>query len=127
MPNGKTRLEWLRDSPASRKTKGLADHIAKIDFLKKLGADRLHLGLAAGMLKAQARSMLYRKPATLKRMRGERQTIDIACFLRLQLLRLTVGGLGMLAYRIADLWPRARTPANAADGGTGSAPRMETM
>ena len=65
MPNGKTRLEWLRDSPASRKTKGLADHIAKIDFLKKLGADRLHLGLAAGMLKAQARSMLYRKPATL--------------------------------------------------------------
>ena len=114
MPNGKTRLEWLRDSPASRKTKGLADHIAKIDFLKKLGADRLHLGLAAGMLKAQARSMLYRKPATLKRMRGERKTIEIACFLRLQLLRLTDGGLGMIDYRIADLWRQARTRAEAA-------------
>jgi len=114
MPNGKTRLEWLRDSPASRKTKGLADHIAKIDFLKRLGADRLHLGLAAGMLKAQARSMLYRKPATLKRMRGERKTIEIACFLRLQLLRLTDGGLGMIDYRIADLWRQARTRAEAA-------------
>lgn len=114
MPNGKTRLEWLRDSPASRKTKGLADHIAKIDFLKKLGADRLHLGLAAGMLNAQARSMLYRKPATLKRMRGERKTIEIACFLRLQLLRLTDGGLGMIDYRIADLWRQARTRAEAA-------------
>lgn len=33
---GKTRLEWLRDGPSSRKTKGLADHIAKIDFLKSL-------------------------------------------------------------------------------------------
>ncbi len=114
MPNGKTRLEWLRDSPASRKTKGLADHIAKIDFLKKLGADRLHLGLAAGMLKAQARSMLYRKPATFKRMRGERKTIEIACFLRLQLLRLTDDGVGMIDYRIADLWRQARTRAEAA-------------
>ncbi|NML91754.1 Tn3 family transposase [Sphingobium sp. TB-6] len=114
MPNGKTRLEWLRDSPASRKTKGLANHIAKIDFLKKLGADRLQLGLAAGMLKAQARSMLYRKPATLKRMRGERKTIEIACFLRLQLLRLTDDGLGMIDYRIADLWRQARTRAEAA-------------
>ena len=48
MPNGKTRLEWLRDSPASRKTKGLADHIAKIDFLKKLGANKLDLGSSTG-------------------------------------------------------------------------------
>ena len=114
MPNGKTRLEWLRDSPASRKTKGLADQIAKIDFLKKLGAEKLDLGLATGMLKAQARSMLYRKPATLKRMRGERKTLEIACFLRLQLLRLTDGGLGMIDYRIADLWRQARTRTDAA-------------
>ena len=114
MTNGKTRLEWLRDSPASRKTKGLADHIAKIDFLKRLGAEELDLGLAAGMLKAQARSMLYRKPATLKRMRGERKTLEIACFLRLQLLRLTDDGLGMIDYRIADLWRQARTRAEAA-------------
>lgn len=112
LPNGKTRLEWLRDSPASRKTRGLAAHIAKIDFLKKLWADRLHLGLAAGMLKAQARSMLYRKPARLKRMRGERKTLEIACFLRLQLMRLTDGGLGMIDYRIADLWRQARTRAD---------------
>jgi hypothetical protein len=86
----------------------LADHIAKIDFLKKLGADRLNLAVAAGMLKAQARSMLYRKPATLRRMHGERKTLKIACFLRLQLLRLTDDGLGMIDYRIADLWRQAR-------------------
>ena len=114
MANGKTRLEWLRDGPASRKTKGLADHIAKIEFLKKLGADKLDLGLSTGMLKAQARSMLYRKPATLRRMGGERKNLELACFLRLQLLRLTDDGLGMIDYRIADLWRQARTRAEAA-------------
>ncbi|WP_283420065.1 hypothetical protein [Sphingopyxis sp. Geo48] len=60
------------------------------------------------MLKAQARSMLYRKPATLRRMRGERKILELACFLRLQLLRLTDDGLGMIDYRIADLWRQAR-------------------
>ncbi len=114
MANGKTRLEWLRDGPSSRKTKGLADHIAKIDFLKKLGADKLDLGLSTGMLKAQARSMLYQKPATIRRMRGERKNLALACFLRLQLLRLTDDGLGMIDYRIADLWRQARTLAEAA-------------
>lgn len=114
MANGKTRLEWLRDAPASRKTKGLADHIAKIEFLKKLGADKLELGLSTGMLKAQARSMLYRKPAMLKRLRGERKNLELACFLRLQLLRLTDDGLGMIDHRIADLWRQARTRAEAA-------------
>ena len=121
MESDKTRLEWLRDGPSSRKTKGLADHIAKIDFLNKLGAGKLDLGLPTGMLKAQARSMLYRKPATLKRMRSERKVLEMACFLRLQLLRLTDIGLGMIDYRIADLCarpgpaPRRRWKTNFAD------------
>ena len=114
MANGKSRLEWLRNAPASRKTKGLADHIAKIEFLKELGADKLDLGLSTGMLKAQARSMLYRKPAMLKRLRGERKNLELACLLRLQLLRLTDDGLGMIDHRIADLWRQARTRAEAA-------------
>src|SRR3546814_5123431 len=44
----------------------------------------------------------------------ERKTSEIACVLRLQLLRLTDGGLGMIDYRIADLWRQARTRAEAA-------------
>ena len=99
MANGKSRLEWLRNAPASRKTKGLADHIAKIEFLKELGADKLDLGLSTGML---------------KRLRGERKNLELACFLRLQLLRLTDDGLGMIDHRIADLWRQARTRAEAA-------------
>ena len=113
MANEKTRMEWLRDAPASRRPKGLADQVAKIDFLKSLGAEQLDLGLSTGMLKALARTMLYRKPATLRRMRGGRRILEIACFLRLQLLRLTDDGLVMLDYGVADLWRRARTRAEA--------------
>jgi TnpA family transposase len=114
MPNGQTRMEWLRTGPSSRKPKGLANHIAKITFLKQLGADVLELGIPTLFLKSLARQMLYRKPATLRRMRSARKHLEIACFLRLQLLRLTDIGLGMIDYRIADLWRQARGRAEDA-------------
>ena len=46
-------------------------------------------------------------------MRAERKNLELACFLRLQLLRLTDDSLGMIDYRIADLWRQARTRAEA--------------
>jgi hypothetical protein len=113
MPNGQTRIEWLRTGAASRKPRGLANHIAKIAFLKQLGADKLDLGISTLFLRSIARAMLYRKPATLRRMRSERKKLEIACFLRLQLLRLTDDGLGMIDYRIADIWRQARLRAEA--------------
>ena len=59
---GVSRLDWLRPGPVSKKPQGLADHIAKISFLKTLGADRLALGLPLAGLRHYARPMLYRKP-----------------------------------------------------------------
>ena len=114
MANGQTRMEWLRTGPASRKPRGLTNQIKKIAFLKELGAEALDLGISALYLKSLARQMLYRKPATLRRMRSERKHLEIACFLRLQLLRLTDIGLGMIDYRIADLWRQARGRAEDA-------------
>src|SRR3546814_4160565 len=92
----------------------LASQIEKIAFLKELGAESLNLGISALYLKSLARQMLYRKPATLRRMRSERKHLEIACFLRLLLLRLTDIGLGMIDYRIADLWRQARWRAEDA-------------
>lgn len=114
MDNGKTRIEWLRDGPASRRPRALANHMDKIDFLKGLGANRLDLDVSTTLLKAMARPMLYRKPATLRRMRAEKNMLEIACFLRLQLLRLTDDGIGMIDYRIADMWRQARNRAEDA-------------
>jgi hypothetical protein len=112
--NGQARMDWLRDGPRSRKPRGLADHLAKIEFLKRIGAGKLDLAISTILLKSIARPMLYRKPATLRRMQGERRTLEIARFLRLQLLRLTDDGLGMIDHRVADLWRQARGRADAA-------------
>jgi TnpA family transposase len=103
-----SRLDWLRAGPVSKKPQGLADHIAKVSFLKSLGADRLALGLSLAGLRHHARPMLYRKPAAVPLMRAPRRTLELACFLRLQLLRLSDSGLDLLDHRIADLWRGAR-------------------
>jgi hypothetical protein len=106
---GISRLDWLRAGPQSKKPQGLADHVAKVSFLKTLGADRVALDLPLAGLRHYARPMLYRKPAALAHMRAPRRTLELACFLRLQLLRLTDSGLDLLDHRVADLWRGART------------------
>lgn len=105
---GASRLDWLRAGPVSKKPLGLTDHAAKVPFLKASGAERLTLDLPLAGLQHYARPMLYRKPATLPRMRAPRRMLELACFLRLQLLRLTDNGLDLLDHRIADLWRGAR-------------------
>src|SRR3546814_14343520 len=97
MPNGQTRMEWLRTGPASRKPKGLASQIEKIAFLKELGGESLNLGLSALYLKSLPRHMLYRKPATPPRMRRHRQHPRIAFFLPLLPPPLPHLCLGILA------------------------------
>ena len=111
-----SHLDWLRAGPVSKRPQGLADHIAKVSFLKALGADRLALGLSLAGLRHYARPMLYRKPAALPLMREPRRTLELACFLRLQLLRLTDSGLDLLDHRVADLWRSARDRAEDRQG-----------
>ena len=106
---GISRLDWLRSGPQSKKPQGLADHIAKVAFLKTLGVDRLALDLPLAGLRHYARLMLYRKPSALPHMRAPQRTLELACFLRFQLLRLTDSGLDLLDHRVADLWRGART------------------
>ena len=105
---GVSRLDWLREGPVSKRPQGLADHIAKVSFLKTLGADQLALDISLAGLRHYARPMLYRKPAAVAHMRAPRRTLELACFLRLQLLRLTDSGLDLLDHRVADLWRGAR-------------------
>jgi hypothetical protein len=62
--------------------------IEKVGFLKELGADRLVLrDLPLAGLEHFARRMISRKPAALTRIKDPHPTIEVACFLRLTLLR----------------------------------------
>jgi TnpA family transposase len=105
---GLTRLDWLREGPISKRPHGIEDHVAKIEFLRNLGADKLKLDISLAALEHYARPVHYRKPAAMLRTKSSRRFLELACFLRLQLLRHTDRGLELLDHRIADLWRSAR-------------------
>jgi hypothetical protein len=91
---GVSRREWLDAVPSSRSALGLAEQMEKISFLKELSADRLLLpDLPLAGLEYFARRMVSRKSAALARIKDPHRTIEVACFLRLTLLRLMDGNL----------------------------------
>ena len=113
-PSGMTVLEWLRAGPAGKGLRQLADQVAKVRCLGELGARCLVLPeLPLAGLEHFARAMASRKPAALARIAEPRRTLEIACFLRLRLLRTTDTGLDLIDHRIADLWRGARDRAEA--------------
>ena len=106
---GISRLEWLAAVPSSKAAKALAEQIDKVGFLKELGSHRLVLpDLPLAGLEYFARRMMSRKPAALARIKDPHRTIEVACFLRLMLLRLTDASLTLLDHQIATLWRIAR-------------------
>ena len=110
-----SHLEWLGVVPSSRATKGLEEQSEKVDFLKALGADRLILpDLPLAGLEHFSRRMTSRKPAALARIKDPHRTIEVACFLRLTMLRVTDASLTLLDHRIAALWRGARERAEEA-------------
>ena len=108
---------WMPYRPA-RSAKGLAEQIEKVGFLKELGADRLVLpDLPLAGLEYFARRMMSRKPAALARIKDPHRTIEVACFLRLTLLRLMDASLTLLDHQIAALWRGARERLEASRAG----------
>ena len=115
---GVSRREWLDAVPSSRSAPGLAEQMEKASFLKELGADRLLLpDLPLAGLEYFARRMMSRKPAALARIKDPHRTIEVACFLRLTLLRLMDGNLTLLGHQISALWRGARERVEASQAG----------
>ena len=109
-----SHLEGLDAVPPSKPIKGLEEQIEKIGFLRELGADRIVLpDLPLAGLEHFARRMISRKPSALARIKDPHRTIEVACFLRLTLLRLTDASLTLLDHQIASHWRGARERTEA--------------
>ncbi|MGH7088524.1 MAG: DUF4158 domain-containing protein [Stellaceae bacterium] len=107
--DGMIGLEWLGAVPAGKGPTSLETQIAKVGFLKELGANRLGLSdLPLAGLQHFARRMMGRKAAALARLKDPHRTIEVACFLRLRLRQLTDASLTLLDHRIAAHWRGAR-------------------
>jgi len=106
-----SHLEWLGDVPATRSTRSLQEQIEKTCFLKELGADQLALrNLPMTGLEHFAKRMATRKPAALARLKDPYRTIELACFLRITLLRLRTRALPSSIIRSR---PYGGVPGNA--------------
>jgi TnpA family transposase len=106
---GVSRLEWLRAGPKSKRPKGIADHFAKLRFLKEMGADRLDLGLTEMALRALAMPLRHRKAAAL---RPGTDQLALACFLRLRRQEIGDHGVDVVLHRTVDVWRQARQRAD---------------
>ena len=95
--------------PSGKGPSSLEAQIEKVGFLKELGADKLALSdLPLAGFKHFARRMMSRKAAALARIKDPHRTIEIACFLRLRLLRLSDASLTLADHQIAAQWRGAR-------------------
>jgi hypothetical protein len=106
---GEALLDWLRAPPAGYGRKEITDVQERISALRRLGADRIVIpDLTIDRMRQHARRIARRKATTLSRLREPRRTVEIGCWLRLQLLELTDTVLEQASRRIGQLWNQAR-------------------
>jgi TnpA family transposase len=109
-PNpGQSLLDWLRAPVGGAGRRDIAHATRRLAELRNLGADRIDIPeLSIGRLAFHSRGISRRKAATLSRLREPRRTLEIGCWLRLQLLRLTDTAIEQVDRRVGDLWRKAR-------------------
>jgi len=106
---GETRLDWLRRPAGGTSVRDISDVQARLDELRRLGAERLDLpALPIERMRTHARRIALRKASTLNRLREPRRTVEIGCWLRLHLITLTDTVLEQTNRHVGDLWGRAR-------------------
>lgn len=107
--SGEALFDWLRSPPTGYGRKEIADVQDRIAMLRQLGADRIAVpDLTIDRMRQHGGRIARRKAATLSRLREPRRTVEIGCWLRLQLLELTDTVLEQANRRIGQLWSQAR-------------------
>jgi hypothetical protein len=90
-----TVLEWLRGPPHRAGRRDIADYVERARVLRELGAGNGDwTDIAEARLWHYAKTMLRRKPSAVRRLRESRRTVELACFLRWQLLRVMDSMIG---------------------------------
>ncbi|MEP6869189.1 MAG: Tn3 family transposase [Novosphingobium sp.] len=116
-PNsGEPLLDWLRGPPGGFGKRDIDEGQHRIDALKRLGADLIEIDdLPVERMRMHARRIARRKASTLGKLKEPRRTVEIGCWLRLQLLELTDTILEQTSRRIGQLWADAQRAVDARD------------
>ena len=86
----------------TRSARALEEQLKKVEFLRGLGAHRVSVAdLPVAGLEFHGQRTMTRKIGALGLIKELRRTIELACFLRLTLLRLMDSSLVLLDHQIA--------------------------
>jgi hypothetical protein len=114
--SGSSLQSWLWAPPAKHSSRQVEE---MVDRIERLYALRVHDHLCDfpdDLLRRHAKRLAGRPPSAGALIREPVRSIETACFLRYCLLTATDRLLLMARRRVADLWRRAASGANAAPG-----------
>ncbi|MBK7236340.1 MAG: Tn3 family transposase [Sterolibacteriaceae bacterium] len=102
--HGQSYLDWLKQSPRSRRGQGLAGAFERIHFLGQLKVDTIRLpAMPLVLVKAYAIRTSRLKLTRLTRLKPETQTIGLTCFLQLTLWRTTDEAIDAWLMRVSEV------------------------
>ena len=112
--SGTTVLEWLKTPPARHSPSTMTETLAKIHFLKALGADRWAFdAIPIEKQRAYGQRIQARRPAKVRELKTSTRTIELVFFLRVTLLELTDAMAYQSGRRVSDLVRRAYNKTTA--------------
>ncbi|UNK03812.1 DUF4158 domain-containing protein (plasmid) [Ralstonia insidiosa] len=102
--SGTTVLEWLKTPPARHSPSTMTEMLAKISFLKDLGAHTWTFdAVPIEKQRAYGQRIQARRPAKIRELKASTRTLELVFFLRVTLLELTDAMVYQSGRRISDL------------------------
>ena len=103
-----TVVEWIKTQPKRHSPSTLRDTLAKIAFLKTLGAHEwVFAAIPLEKQRGYAQQIQARRPAKSKLIKEPRHDIELVFFLRVTLLELSDSAIFQSGWRVSDLVRRA--------------------
>nr|WP_311530198.1 Tn3 family transposase [uncultured Ralstonia sp.] len=102
--SGTTVLEWLKTPPARHSPSTMTETMAKISFLKELGAHTWTFdAVPIEKRRAYGQRVQARRPAKVRELKASTRTVELVFFLRVTLLELTDAMVYQAERRVSDL------------------------
>lgn len=102
--SGTTVLEWLKTPPARHSPSTMTETLAKISFLKDLGAHTwIFDAIPIEKQRAYGQRVQARRPAKVRELKASTRTLELVFFLRITLLELTDAMVYQAGRRVSDL------------------------
>jgi len=101
---GQSYLDWLKQSPRTRRGQGLAGAFERIHFLLDLQVHSIELPpMPLALIKAHANRTARLKLTRFNRLRAESQTVGLTCYLQLTLWRTTDEAIEAWLMRVSEV------------------------